>query len=105
MGKKTEKAVPETKAQKNTKDRKGGSKVRKIAPERRLARVMEKFQASAQNTRFEQGRLEALQHQAVRDHGVEAAMTGDQLKAHLAKTKVRPMDPKKIARLFCPNGY
>ena len=98
--KKEEKKVQEKKSSGKTKNRKGGEKVRKAAPAKRLQATLAKFQRQVAAARVERGRKEALQITKVRDEGMGAVMNGGELFLYLRNVNVPVMSSKKIERVL-----
>lgn len=86
-----------------SKHRKGGSKVRKTAPTRRLNSTLDRFsRASNQRTNSRAGREERVKKGVA--EGILEPMSGSDFFHYTHKCKVAPPDPKKIARLLMPNA-
>ena len=89
---------------KGTKDRKGGKKSRKLGPERRLERTMRKFTGTSNELTFhkkvEEGAVKNMVHE-----GIMEPLSGREFKERLNRPRHLQVNPKKIAKLLCPNGY
>lgn len=85
-----------------TKHRKGGDKVRKTAPTRRLNRALDQFIDQNHAAHVQTSRKEAMQHTRVRENP-DAALSGPEFQTYLRHTNVQRPDPKKLARQLLPN--
>lgn len=93
-----------TKVSKQTKHRKGGAKVRKLAPQRRLNRTLDQFIDQNHAAHVQTGRKEALHLTKVREEGITAVLGGEEYQSYLHRTNIQRPDPKKLARQLMPNA-
>jgi hypothetical protein len=97
------KPQPQKKDHAPTKNRKGGAKVRKLLPNRRLNSTLDRF-SEVSNIRTE------IRHKAeegiktLMANGEISPMDGKDFQAAIHKCKVAKPDPKKIMRLLMPNA-
>lgn len=98
-----EKKVQAVKAKSQTKHRKGGEKVRKVAPARRLEAKLAQFSDAAAAAKLQRGMREAAQLTAVREDSSKV-MDGPTFKRHVSNTNATPRDPRRLVRLLMPNA-
>lgn len=92
------------KQRQGSKDRKGGKKARKLAPERRLSRTMARF-TGVSNELTEHKKMEAdYIRKYVRDGDMQP-LSGMEFSERLNRPRHKQVNPRKIAKLLMPNGY
>jgi hypothetical protein len=105
-GKPSENKVKAPKVEKHgakTKHRKGGDKARKLEPTKRLARVMSKFTGTSGELTAHKNIEAEYIRKYVRDGEMEP-LSGAEFHDRLNRPRHKQVNPKKIARLLCPNA-
>lgn len=105
-GKPSENKVKAPKVEKHrskTKHRKGGDKARKLEPTKRLAKVMAKFTGTTAELNHHRHVEEDHIKQLV-SMGIREPMSGAEFQDKLNRPRHKQVNPKKLARLLCPNA-
>lgn len=97
------KEPPKKEKKVGTKHRKGGKKVRKLAPMRRLGDAIGKF-STASNTLTEHKKSD-MHHIQIMVELTGKALSRSELEDRLNRPRHLQVNPKKIARMLMPNGY
>ena len=86
-----------------TKHRKGGPKVRKAAPQKRLNSTLDRF-CQASNVLTSQRKFKEEQIITGVALGLQTPMSGEEFRIQTKKSQVAAPNFKRIARLLMPNA-